>query len=707
MTPAERAERLRGEIRRHAYLYYVHDAPEVTDAEYDALVEALKVIEAEHPELVAPDSPTQRVGAAPSEGFAKVRHGEPMLSLDNAMSAGEVRAWGERIARRLPEGTPFESLSFVVEPKIDGLAVSLHYHGGRLTRAATRGDGVVGEDITANVRTMESVPLRIPAVEPERRDMGLASPGIRIPPDLEVRGEVYMPLDAFRALNQRLAGEGQPTYANPRNTAAGSLRQLDPSITASRRLRLWAYGVVEPAALGVATHWEMLRALRAAGLPTAPDSRRFGELEAAIAYAEGWLARRGALNYLADGVVIKVDRLDVQALLGNVSHHPRWAIAFKAPSEEATTTIMAIDVKVGRTGRLVPHATMAPVQIGGVTVTQATLHNEDYVRERDIRVGDTVLVKRAGEVIPQVLRVVPELRPAGAVPWAMPDRCPACGEAVARAEGEADTYCVNAACPAQLVRHVEHFVGRGAMDIEGLGKKLVALFIQDGLVEDVAGLYHLTAADFEGREGFAAKRTANLLAAIEASKDQPLRRLLTGLGIRHVGDTVAGALAAHFGSLDTLAAADEAGLTAVEGVGPEIAASVLAWFASPHNRALVEKLRAAGVRLADPAPPGGRWPVERWDAAAGEDGTPGGGADAAGPRRPLEGLRFVLTGALPTLTREEAAALIEAGGGRVVGSVSAKTDFVVVGENAGSKRDKARALGVREVDEAGLRALLG
>lgn len=682
MDAAGRAERLRAEIRRHNYLYYVLDAPEVSDAEFDALVEALKAIEAEFPELVTPDSPTQRVGAGPSAGFAKVAHGVPMLSLENALSADEVRAWGERVARRLPEGVAFEDLAFVVEPKIDGLAVSLRYRDGVFAQAATRGDGFVGEDITANVRTMPCVPLRVPAT-------GDPLPaGVAVPVDFEVRGEVYIPLDAFAALNARLEAEGQAPYANPRNTAAGSLRQIDPAATAARPLRLWVYGMPEPRELGVASHWDMLRALRAIGLPVAPDVHRFGALASAIAFAEDWLARRRELNFLADGVVIKVDELALHGALGTVSHHPRWAVAFKAPSEEATTTVLAIDVKVGRTGRLVPHATMAPVQIGGVTVTQATLHNEDYVRERDIRVGDTVLVRRAGEVIPQVLRVVPELRPPDAVAWAMPAACPRCGEAVVRAEGEADTYCVNAACPAQRLRHLEHFVGRDALDIEGLGTKLAAWFVEWGLVEDVADLYRITTADLEGREGFAAKRIENLVAAIADARDRPLRRLLVGLGIRHVGGVVAQALAAHFGSLEALGAASADDLQRVDGVGPEIAAAVVAWFASPHNRALVARLGELGVRTADP----------EW--------VPPVGGEATAGVLPLAGRTFVLTGTLPTLARDEAAARIEAAGGKVTGSVSRKTDYVVVGESPGSKLDKARSLGVAEIDEDGLVALL-
>lgn len=686
-TPADRAASLRRELARHSQAYYVLDAPTVTDAEYDALMEALRRLEAEHPELVAPDSPTQRVGGMAADGFAKVRHAVPMLSLDNAFAEEDVRAWLERMLRRLPEGTSEADLGFVVEPKIDGLAVALIYEDGRLSRGATRGDGMEGEDITANVRTIGSIPLRLGATD---------GTSIRIPPLLELRGEVYFPLDGFAALNERQLAAGLPAYINARNTAAGSLRQLDPAATASRPLRFWAYGVPDPEALGVHRHWDLLEALRALGLPVSPDARRFDALEPAIAYARDWLGRRGQLNYLADGMVFKVDSLRLQAELGAVSHHPRWAIAYKTAESEATTRLLAIAVTVGRTGRLVPHATLEPVFIGGVTVSQATLHNEDYVRDRDVRVGDMVLIKRAGEVIPQVIRALPELRPPDAAPWAMPTVCPACGETVVREEGAADTFCVNAACPRQLVRRVEHFVSRGAMDIEGLGKKLAAQLVEAGLVRDVADLFRLAAADFEGREGFAEKRTENLLAAIMEAKGRSLRRLLVALGIRHVGDSVAQALAARFGSLDAVAAADSDTLQTVEGVGPEIAASLTAWFALPHNAELVERLRAAGLRLTDPD-----WTAPEADGSPVEGGAPP--ASAAGP---LAGLTFVITGTLPTMSREEARAYIEAAGGKVTDSVSKKTSCLLAGEAAGSKLAKARALGVRVLDEGELRGMV-
>jgi DNA ligase (NAD+) len=672
-----RATALRREIERHNVLYYVENAPAISDAEFDALVEALRALEAQHPELVTPDSPTQRVSGRPAESFRKVRHQVSMLSLDNAFRPEDVRAWGERVARRLAgEDDGPVDLAFVVEPKVDGLAVALRYRHGQLVQGATRGDGFEGEDVTANIRTVMSVPLRVPALD---RPL---PPGLVIPPEMEVRGEVFMPRDAFAAFNQRLADAGERTFANPRNAAAGGLRQLDAAVSASRPLRFIGYGVADPAALGIDSQWHLLAGLRALGFPTAADARRFTALEEAIAYAEAWMARRPELNYLADGVVIKVDALATQEALGAVSHHPRWAIAFKAAAEEATTRVVAIGTNVGRTGRLVPHATLEPVQIGGVTVSQATLHNEDYVRERDIRVGDTVLVKRAGDVIPQVIRVVPELRPPGTRPWLLPSRCPACGEAVARVAGEADTFCPNVACPAQRLRHIEHFVSRGAMDIDTLGSKVAAQLVGAGLIQDAADLFCLTAADFEGLEGFAERRTEKLLAAIQAAKDRPLRRLLIALGIRHVGGTVAGALARAFGTLDALAAADAEALMAVAGVGPEIAGSVRTWFASPHNRQLVDKLRAAGVRLADaPAAP-------------------------AAAVTALAGKRFVLTGTLPTLSREQARALIEAAGGSVSGSVSRRTDYVVVGESPGSKLDEARRLGVSELDEPALLGLL-
>ena len=679
MGPAEQAERLRQQIRRHNHLYYVLDAPEISDAEFDALYDALRRLEAEHPELVTPDSPTQRIGGEPASAFRKVEHAVPMLSLDNAFDAQEVRAWADRVARRAGGSAAEGEVAVVVEPKVDGLAVSLGYRDGLLVRAATRGDGQVGEDVTANVRTIRSVPLVVPA-------LGRSTPGARpVPPELEVRGEIFMRNEDFAWLNQRLAAAGERQLANPRNAAAGSLRQLDPRVTAGRPLTMAAYAVADPEALGAASQWQVLELLGGLGFVTLRDAQRFGSVEAAIDYAQRWLERRDELDIPADGVVLKVDDFGLQRELGAVSRHPRWAIAYKAAAREATTRLEAIEVNVGRTGRVVPHARLAPVRIGGVTVSQATLHNEDYVVERDIRVADTVVVKRAGDVIPQVVRVVAELRPAGTEAWRMPAACPACGEALSRAPGEADTFCVNAACPAQLVRHVEHFAAREAMDIDGFGKRLAAQVVAAGLVGDVADLFALGHESLGGLAGFGEKRAENLLAALAAARERPLRRLMVGLGIRHVGAAAAGALAERFLTLDALAAASHEDLVAVEGIGPEIAAAVRAWFASSHNRELVEKLTRSGVRTREPGPEPG-----------GEDSRGAG---------PLAGRRFVLTGTLPSLSRAEAAALIEAAGGKVVSSVSARTDYVVAGAAPGSKMERAQALGVAVLDEEALRHL--
>ena len=678
-SPAERIEKLRAQIYEHDHRYYVLDEPSISDAEYDALLQALRDLEAAHPELIIANSPTQRVGAKASGGFAKVSHSSPMLSLENAFDADDIRDWAGRVARRLPDEHDLSTLRYTIEPKIDGIAVGLRYEAGQFVQAATRGDGHVGEDITANVRTMRSVPLKL------RDPKGvIASAG-----PIDIRGEVFMPLDAFAALNAGLEAEGQATYAHARNTAAGSLRQLDPSITATRELHFWAYALGENSGLDVQGQYDLLTFFRQIGLPTNPDSQRFEDLEEAIAYASDWMLHRDELNYLADGAVFKVDSFRDQALLGAVSHHPRWAIAFKAPAEETTTSIERIEVRVGRTGRLVPHATLVPVQIGGVTVSQATLHNEDYVRERDIRIGDAVVIKRAGDVIPQVLSVIKSLRPAGTVPWAMPTTCPACATPVARVEGEADTFCPNPICPRKVIRRIEHFVGRSAMDIEGLGIKLANLFVEEGLITDVADLYSLRAEDLEGREGFGTKRIENLISAIDATRDRPLRRLLVGLGIRHVGGSVAEALAGAFFSLDRIAAAREESFAEIEGLGPEIASSVRAYFDDAAHQELVEKLRAAGLRLTDPEPD----PV---DSSAEED-------PAA---QALAGLSFVITGALPDMSRGEAKALIQAAGGRVVGSVSGKTNYLLAGEKAGSKRTKAEALGVPIIDLAELKTLL-
>ncbi|NOZ06150.1 MAG: NAD-dependent DNA ligase LigA [Chloroflexi bacterium] len=663
-------EQLRSLIAYHNYRYYVLDDPEVSDAEYDALMNQLRTIEAEHPELVTPDSPTQRVGATPLERFHKVRHSRPMLSLGNAFGAGEVRAWQQRIFRIIGE----QPLEYVVEPKIDGLAVSLTYRAGKFALGATRGDGTEGEDVTQNLRTVKAIPLHIPVL-----------PNVDAPTLIEVRGEVFMPKDQFAALNRRQEAADEKTFANPRNAAAGSLRQLDPRVTARRPLSFLAYqiGYLEGAKLPQ-TQWESLQYLRQLGFPVSEDARLFSDFSEMLDYAQQWLAHRETLNYEADGVVIKVNDIGLQEALGYVSREPRWAIALKAPAEEAVTRVLDIRVNVGRTGTLNPYAVLEPVAVGGVTVQHATLHNADYIREKDIRIGDTVIITRAGEVIPRVVRSLPELRTGGEQPFRMPERCPACDEPVTQPEGETAIYCVNAACPAQLVRRVEHWASRGAMDIEGFGSKMAALLVEKGLIHDVADIYRLQASDLLPLEGFAEKKVQNLLEAIEESKNRSLAQLITALGIKFVGATVAELLAQHYSTLDDLLAASPEELEAIEGLGPHTAGSIVDWEQREHNRQVVAKLRQAGVKLGET----GRAPAP----------SPGD--------RPLDGLTFVITGTLPTMSRKEAADWIKARGGKVTGSVSKNTDYLVVGEKAGgTKFEAARRLHIPQLTEEELRGL--
>ncbi|MCS7220053.1 MAG: NAD-dependent DNA ligase LigA [Anaerolineae bacterium] len=671
---AERIARLRDLIRYHAYRYYVLDAPEISDAEYDALFRELQRLEAEHPELITPDSPTQRVGGEPLDRFEKVTHPVPMLSLSNAFGPEELRAWHERVLRLLPPELASE-LAYTVEPKVDGLTVVLHYEDGLFTLGATRGDGWVGEDITANLRTVPAVPLRIPVVgngQPPRR--------------LVVRGEAYMPRDAFERMNAELAARGERTFANPRNAAAGSLRQLDPRVTASRPLSLWAYQVVLVEGGEVLrSQWEALEYLRRMGFPVNPHNRRFEDFQSVVDYCEEWEPKRRQLNYDTDGLVIKIDQFATQERLGYVGNAPRWAIAYKYPSEEAVTRLLEIGVNVGRTGTLNPYAVLEPVRVGGVIVRNATLHNEDYIIEKDIRVGDMVVVKRAGEVIPQVVRSLEELRTGNERVWRMPDRCPVCHEPVVRPEGEVAYYCMNAACPAQLVRLVEHFVSRGAMDIEGIGSKQAELFVAKGLIHDVADIFYLRPEQLLKLEGYKEKRVQNLMNGIQAARDRPLARLLTALGIKFVGSAVAETLARHYRSIDALMQASVDELTQIEGIGPRIAQSVVDWFSRESNRRVIEKLKAAGVRTADEAP-----------------ATP----MAEGPL-PLAGKTFVITGTLPTMSREAATEFIIRHGGKVTNSVSRKTDYLVVGSAPGSKLQRAQELGVPIIDEAGLLKLAG
>jgi DNA ligase (NAD+) len=669
MDAAQRIEELRKLIRYHSYRYHVLDDPIISDSAYDTLYRQLQELEAAHPALVTPDSPTQQVGGEIREELGAVEHPQPMLSLSNAFNPEELRAWRDRFVRLLPEG--HQEPAYVVEPKIDGLTVVLHYTGGVFSLGATRGDGLHGEDITINLRTVRALPLRIPVTD-----------GPPVPRRLVVRGEAFMPIDAFEAFNREQAAAGKRTYANPRNTAAGSLRVLDSSVTASRPLRLYCYQVVElEGGESLESQWQALNYLRALGFPVSDQNRKFTDFDQVLAHCLAWEAVREGLNFEADGLVIKIDDLATQQRLGAVGNAPRWAIAYKYPPQEAVTRLRRIVVNVGRTGSLTPGAELEPVRVGGVTVSNATLHNADYVRERDIREGDMVVVKRAGEVIPQVLAPVLEMRPADTRPWQMPTRCPVCGEPVERPEGEVAYYCVNAACPAQLVRAVEHFVSRGAMDIEGFGIRQAELFVAKGYLRNVADIYYLTAEQLLPLEGFGEKKVANLLAAIEASKARPPARLLAALGIRGVGATVAQLLMAHLGSLEALASASPEQLEQIPGIGPILAASVVDWFARKTNRTVLDKLKDAGVQTAATT------------------------AQAAGPQ-PLQGLTFVITGTLPTLSREQAREFIQAHGGQVTGSVSSRTDFLLAGEKAGSKLAQANRLGVRILDEATLRRMV-
>ncbi|MFP4229256.1 MAG: NAD-dependent DNA ligase LigA [Salinivenus sp.] len=659
-------ESLREVVRRHDHHYYVEDNPLVPDAEYDRLYRALERLEEAFPALRTEDSPTQRVGGDPIDAFDKHEHPRPLLSLSNAFDAGDLRDWYDRCQRLLRGRFGDVDPTLVAELKIDGLAVALTYEEGTLEVAATRGDGQVGEDITHNIRTVHRIPLHIPAGGETHRP---------VPDRIEVRGEVFMRKSEFEALNDRLREAGEAPFANPRNAAAGSLRQLDPSVTAERPLSFFAFAT-GPLSQEPPTHTETLELLGELGFPMEEHTRTFDDLDALVSYCEHWTAHRDDLDYEIDGVVVKIDRHDYRDELGTIADAPRWAIAYKFPAREATTTLTDIEVNVGRTGAVNPEAVLEPVPIGGVTVSQATLHNEDYILERDIRIGDTVVVKRAGDVIPQVVRAVPEARTGEEEPWAFPERCPACGEELVRLPDEADYYCMNSECPAQFKRLVEHFVSRDAMDVEGLGEKLAHRLVEEGLIHTLADLYRMSTDELVALEGFAEKSAQNLVDAIEDSKAQPLRRLLFALGIRHVGKTVAKDLVAAFETLEELAAADPETLNAIEGVGPTIAESVADWFSVPENRALMEDLKAVGVnteRLPHEAP-----------AAASE-------------ALPLEGYTVVITGSLPGRTRRDASEAIEAAGGSVTSSVSGNTDVLLVGENPGSKLQDAEAEGTRIV----------
>jgi len=660
---AARIEALRAELHRHNHSYYILDRPEVTDAEYDRLFTELRELEAAHPDLVTPDSPTQRVGGAVAEGFASVQHRVPMLSLDNAYSPEEIREFEARISRALPG----ETFTYVCEPKVDGLGVALLYERGRLTRGATRGDGRLGEDVTQNLKTVHAIPLRLRG--------SLADLAV-----LEVRGEVFMGHEAFERLNRTLEAEGEEPFANPRNAAAGSLRQKDSAVTAKRPLDLFVYAVSDAQPDPFATHWDAMQSLAEAGFRVNPRSRRSADIAAVLEACAALETDRARLGYDADGVVIKVDSLEQQRRLGATTHHPRWAIAYKFPAQQATTVVKKILVNVGRTGALTPSALLDPVEIAGATISRATLHNADEIERLDLREGDTVILERAGDVIPHILRVVPEKRPPDSAPFVFPTTCPECGSAAFRPEGEVVSRCTNSACPARLKEGLLHYGSRRAMDIEHLGEAAVEQLVGRGLVRTFADLYGLSVDQLAALDRLAEKSATNLYNAIQTSKGRGLARLLFALGIRYVGENVARILATEFGSMDRLAAAAEAALAAVHGIGPRIAASVALFFQQAENRRLIAALQRAGVGMEE--------------------------ATSAGPK-PLLGKTFVLTGGLEGMSRDEAKAAIQRQGGRVTSSVSKKTDYVVVGKEPGTKAEEAQRLGIATLDEAAFRALLG
>ena len=660
---AERIAELRRQINHHSHRYYVLAEPEISDAEYDLLFRELQALEAEHPELVTPDSPTQRVGAAPLEAFETVGHRIPLLSLGNVFDLEGLKAWHTRATRLLDEG----AFQMVCELKIDGLAVAATYEGGRLKTGATRGDGLQGEDVTQNLRTIRSLPLSV------AKD--------RAPSRFEVRGEVYMPRSGFQRMNRERAAQELSLFANPRNAAAGALRQLDPNITASRPLDIFMYALGWAEGPLPENHWDILQALKELGFRINPSNRLCNTLEEVEDYYRSWLESRESLDYGADGVVVKINPLELQQRLGDVGREPRWAIAYKFPATQAVTRLLDIGINVGRTGSLNPFAILEPVDVGGARVKMATLHNEDDIRRKDIRIGDWVTVERAGEVIPQVVGPVVSRRTGRERAFSMPERCPVCDTPVVRPPGEAMHYCVNASCPAQFHQLLGHFVGRGMMDIDGVGESLTVALIDAGLVKDVADIYSLTKEQLTGLERMGDKSSENIIKGIQASKGRSLDRLVFALGIRHVGWETARLLAQAFPNIDALATATAEELTAISAIGPKIAESIVAYFGEKKNREVIEKLKAAGVNpqheVREPAAPG-----------------------------PLAGLSFVLTGRLDSMTREEAEGRIRALGGAVSNSVTKKTSFLVAGAEPGSKLQKAAQLGTRQLAEAELREML-
>lgn len=660
----KRIEALRESIREHNYRYYVLNEPAIPDAEYDRLMRELEALEDKHPDTVTEDSPSRRVGAPPEAGFAEVEHRVPMLSLANAFSDEEVERFDERVRKRLDAAR----VTYAAEPKLDGVAVSLLYRDGRLARGATRGDGRTGEDITGNLRTVKAIPLRL------RGDHE---------GELEVRGEVYMPREGFLAYNEQAKKRGEKALINPRNAAAGSLRQLDPAVAAKRPLAFYCYGAGHTDYPGLPDrHSRVLARLREWGLPVNPDNDVVRGLKGCLDYHRRLGDKRKKLPYDIDGAVFKVDRHDQQEQLGFVSRAPRWAIAHKYPAEEEMTRVRGIEVQIGRTGAVTPVARLEPVFVGGVTVTNATLHNEDEVQRKDVRAGDMVYVRRAGDVIPEVVKVVESERPKGAKPWKMPTECPACGSRIVREEGEAVSRCTGGlVCPAQRRESLKHFASRGAMDIDGLGEKLVEQLMDQGLVKSVADIYRLEPGQLAGLDRMGEKSAGNLVSAIEASKDCTLPRFLFALGIREVGEATARALAAHFGTLDNLMEAGQEELEAVPDVGPIVASHIRRFFGEPHNREIIEELRRAGVKPRETEP-------------------------VKAQSSPLSGRTFVLTGAMESMTRDEAKDKLMSLGAKVTGSVSKKTDYLVAGADPGSKLDKANDLGVEVLDEQAFLDLL-
>lgn len=655
----QKVDRLREELRRHEHLYYVLDAPQITDVEYDAMMRELTALEQAHPEVVTTDSPTQRVGGKPREGFAKVPHSSPMLSLDNALNEMELREFDARVQGLLPR----EAYQYVAELKLDGLSLAVHYEGGQMVRAITRGDGTVGEDVTENARTIRSIPLRVKLQE-----------------HFEVRGEVVLNRRAFERANEERDAQQLPRFANPRNAAAGALRVLDPKVTAARQLEYFAYFLLSEGRAALPTHSAVLKELSHRGLKVHDGHRICGDIEALIEFCKHWEAQRDDLPFEIDGVVIKIDSVEQQNRLGWTAKAPRWAIAFKFAARQEKTLVEDIIVSVGRTGAVTPTAVLQPVGIGGVTVSRATLHNEDEIERLGVHIGDTVLVERAGDVIPKVVRVVQE--GAQRRPFKMPSNCPDCGGEIVRAEGEAASRCINTNCPARLKESLLHFAARGVMDIDGLGEVLADQMVDRGLVKNVADVYSLTLEGLMQLERMGKKSAEKLLSNIDASRKKPLARILNALGIPFVGERTAQILADHFGDLDKIIAAMDEELQQAEEVGPKVAHSIRQFFEQERNRDLVERLRAAGFDFT--------CEVRRKEDQQGK----------------FSGVTFVLTGTLPTWTREEATARIEELGGKVTGSVSKKTGYVVAGAEAGSKLEKANALSVRVIDEAGLRELL-